>query len=308
MNINRRTAIKGIAVASIFSSTSLSVLNTQNPEEKVKYKKSIRIAVVQQNGNPGKPEENRQKAINFAQQAIDNGADVILFHEELIVGYSPDLKQLAELVDGQTTKEFQKILRNKDSLIIYGLTERDGDNYYISAPIVSAAGLVANYRKTHLWWAAEGLRHEPTYYSAGNRLVTFRYKGHKCGIMICYDGDFPEMTRAYANLGCSVVFWMNNRGSRGHNEVKDLSYRNSMIIASSCCCGKNERGAICRGGSNITDADGNLLSELWDKEGIVYANVYPEKALDLRSNNPWYKGQRPELYYNTINSPANKDL
>jgi predicted amidohydrolase len=22
--------------------------------------------------------------------------------------------------------------------------------------------------------------------------------------MICYDGDFPEMTRAYANMGCAI--------------------------------------------------------------------------------------------------------
>ena len=258
---------------------------------------SFRIAVVQQNGNPGKPEENRDKAIRFARQALDQGADVILFHEELLVGYSPDLERLAEPVDGATTQAFQTLLHDTDSLIIYGLTERDGEDYYIAAPVVSAAGVVANYHKTHLWWAEGGLRHEPTYYRPGNRLVTFQHKGYSCGIMICYDGDFPEMTRAYANLGCSIVFWMNNRGSRGHAEVKDLSYRNSMIIAASCCCGPDEVGNICRGGSNITDADGSLLAELWDEEGVVVANVDPAKALDMRSENPWYRGQRPELYY-----------
>ena len=264
----------------------------------------FRIAVVQQHGNPGKPEENRDKAIHFARQAFDQGADVILFHEELLVGYSPDRWSLAEPVDGATTQAFQTLLNDTDSLIIYGLTEREGEDYYISAPVVSAAGVVANYRKTHLWWAEGGLRYEPTYYRPGNRLVTFQHKGHLCGIMICYDGDFPEMTRAYANLGCSVVFWMNNRGSRGHAEVKDLSYRNSMIIAASCCCGPDEVGNICRGGSNITDADGSLLSEIWDKEGVIVADVDPAKALDMRSKNPWYKGQRPELYYRIAGAQA----
>ena len=33
----------------------------------------MRIAVVQQNGNPGQPEENREKAITFALQALDPG-------------------------------------------------------------------------------------------------------------------------------------------------------------------------------------------------------------------------------------------
>ena len=257
---------------------------------------SLRIAVVQQDGNPGRVEENRDKALAFAAQALDRGAEVVLFHEELLVGYTSDLAQLAEPVDGPTTRAFQALLRGTDALIVYGLTERDGEQCYISAPVVSVDGVVANYRKTHLWWKAEGLRHEPTYYQAGDRLVTFGVKGHRCGLMICYDGDFPEMTRSYANLGCAVVLWMNNRDSRSHAEVKDAAARNSMIVAASCCCGPNEVGKECRGGSNITDADGELLSEIWDREGVILADVSPARALALRAENPWYRGLRPELY------------
>ena len=48
--------------------------------------KGIRIAVVQQDSNPGKPVENRNTAVGFARQALDQGADVVLFHEEMLVG------------------------------------------------------------------------------------------------------------------------------------------------------------------------------------------------------------------------------
>ena len=112
----------------------------------------LRIAVVQQNGNPRKPDENRNKALGFAARALAQNADVILFHEELLVGYTPNLHQLAEPVDGPTTQAFQDLLSGKESLIIYGLTERQSDTCYISAPIVSANGVLANYRKTHPWW------------------------------------------------------------------------------------------------------------------------------------------------------------
>lgn len=257
---------------------------------------SVRVAVVQQDGNPGGVEANRKKALGFAEEALAQHADVILFHEELLVGYHKDLKKLAEPVDGVSTQAFQKLLKGTGSLIIYGLTEKDNNNYYISAPVVSGDGLVANYRKTHLWWKDEGLRHEPTFYTPGDRLVTFNVKGHLCGVMICYDGDFPEMTRAYANMGCSMVFWMNNRGSRGHGEVKDLARRNSMIMPVSCCCGKNERGNLCRGGSNITGPKGELVAEIWDKEGVILGDVYPGQVGLLRKDNPWYVGLRPELY------------
>jgi len=258
---------------------------------------TVRIAVVQQEGNPGKVEENREKALGFVRQALEKKADVILFHEEMLVGYVDKLKELAEEVNGPTTKAFMDLLKGTDTLVIYGLTERDGDDYYISAPIVSAHGLVDNYRKTHLWWRAEGLRHEPSFYKAGNRLVTFDVKGHKCGVMICYDGGFPEMTRSYANLDCSILFWMNNRRSRGNKEVKDLARRNSMIMPTSCCCGLNERGLICEGGSNITGPEGEVIGEIWDKEGLVIADVYPGKVAEIREDNYMYKGLRNDLYH-----------
>jgi predicted amidohydrolase len=114
--------------------------------------------------------------------------------------------------------------------------------------------------------------------------------------MICYDGDFPEMTRAYANLDCRVLFWLNNRGSRGHAEVTRLAGNNSMIMAVSCVCGANERGDRCRGGSNITSHDGSLLAEIWDDAGIIYADVDPSAVPAAREANPWYTGRRGDLY------------
>jgi (R)-amidase len=254
------------------------------------------VAVVQQDSTPGAVEENRRKALSSAEAALKAGADIILFHEELLVGYVDNLKDLAEPVDGPTSQAFQGLLVGSESLILWGLTERNGDKFHISATLVGATGVVANYRKTHLWWKATGLRHEPSFYEAGNELVTFPVKGHKCGVMICYDGDFPEMTRAYAHLDCRMLFWLNNRGSRGHSEVVRLAESNSMIMAVSCVCGRNERGDRCRGGSNITNFDGKLLAEIWDEPGTIYATVDPACVPATRDDNPWYRGRRSDLY------------
>lgn len=257
---------------------------------------SVRIAVVQQQGNPGQVEQNRAKALAHAQQALAAGADIVLFHEELLTGYTPHVAALAEPVDGPTTQAFQRLLQGSDALILYGLTERAGEHLYIAATLVGAGVVVANYRKTHLWWKEQGLRDETRTYTPGDRLVTFDVRGHPCGVMICYDGDFPEMARSYAHLGCEMLFWMNNRNSRGYAEVRPLVSQNSLIIATSCCCGLDEAGRTCRGGSNITNYDAQLLAEIWDQEGIIYADVHPEEVAAHRQANPWYRGQRPELY------------
>jgi predicted amidohydrolase len=256
----------------------------------------VRIAVVQLETKPGAVDENRAKAVRFAGEALGKGADVILFHEALLVGYVPHIRELAETVDGPSTRAFQEVLRGSDALIVYGLVERDGSDFHTSAVVVGADGVVADYRKTHLWWRAEGVRHEPTFFQPGDKLVTFDVKGHKTGLMICYDGDFPEMTRAYANLDCTMLLWLNNRGSRGHREVAPLARANTMIMATSCCCGKNEAGKQCGGGSNITDKSASLVAEIWDKEGIIYADVEPGTVAAARDQNPWFRGQRQDLY------------
>lgn len=257
---------------------------------------AVRIAVVQQETVPGAVNDNRAKALTFAREALHNHADLVLFHEALLVGYVPDIDTLAEPADGRTTRAFQELLRETDALILYGLVERDAAGCYTSAVLVAADGVRARYRKTHLWWNAAGARHEPTFFRPGDELVTFPLKGHRCGVMICYDGDFPEMTRAYANLGCAMLFWLNNRGSRGHHEVAPLARANSMIMATACCCGRNEAGDACRGGSNITDKDAALLSEIWDREGVIYADVDPGTVPEARRRNPWFSGQRQDLY------------
>jgi len=263
---------------------------------------TVRIAVVQQEILPGAVERNRARALEHAREALGQGAQIILFPEELLVGYVANLRELAEPADGPTTQAFQSLLRGNgaapshDALILYGLTERYGDDCYIAATLVGQQGVLANYRKTHLWWDAAGLRHEPTFYRPGNSLVTFDVQGFKSGVMICYDGDFPEMARSYANLGCTMLFWMNNRGSRGPDEVRHLARGNAMIMAVSCCCGANEEGHPCPGGSNITDRDGRVLAEIWDRQGIIYADVDPASVPAARAACPWYTGRRPELY------------
>jgi 5-aminopentanamidase len=257
---------------------------------------SVRIAVVQQEIVPGAVDANRVKGLGFAREALEGKADIVLFPEEMLVGYVANLPALAEPADGPTTRAFAKLLKGTSAQVLWGLTEREGDACYVAAALVGADGLRAVYRKTHLWWSSEGLRHEPTFYRPGDRLVTFDIRGHKSGVMICYDGDFPEMARSYAVLGCDMLFWMNNRGSRGPDEARPLAVNNSLFIAASCCCGRNEADDDCRGGSHIMAADGSVLAEIWDREGVIFADVTLDGVPEVRRQNPWFVGRRPELY------------
>ncbi len=257
---------------------------------------AIRIGVAQVETVPEDVQGNRAKALSLAGEGAERGADIILFPEGMLTGYGERFKELAEPARGPTAGAFQSLLRGRQTLVLFGLVERQGDRLYEAAVLVGAGGILAHYRKTHLWWDATGVRNETEHLTAGDKLVTFDVRGAASGVMICYDGDFPEMTRSYANLGCVLLFWLNMRGSRGHAEVKELARRNSMIIAASCNCGTDEAGRPCRGGSNITDKDGSLLAEIWDRQGLILADVDPAGVLAARRANPSFTGQRRDLY------------
>lgn len=257
---------------------------------------TVRIGVAQVETVPDDVQGNRQKALDLAAEGTAKGADIILFPEGMLTGYGRRFKELTEPADGPTAAAFQTLLKGRQTRVLFGLVERQGDRLYEAAVLVAAAGIQAHYRKTHLWWDATGPRNETEHLTAGDKLVTFEAGNAKSGVMICYDGDFPEMTRSYANLGCVLLFWLNMRGSRGHAEVKDLARRNSMIMAVACNCGHDEAGSLCRGGSNITDKDGTLLAEIWDAPGLILADVDPAGVLSARKANPSFTGQRRDLY------------
>jgi predicted amidohydrolase len=258
---------------------------------------ALRVAVVQQEGRPGEVLRNRESAVRFAGEALGAGADVVVFHEALLTGYVPNVRDLSEDASGPTTRAFQTLLRGSTARIVYGLTERADERLHASAVVVSEAGVVANYRKTHLYPnPSDPVRDEPTIFTPGTRLTTFPLAGYTAGLLVCFDGDFPEMMRAYANLGCQIVFWLNNRYSRGHAEVKRLAVINSMIVATSCCTGKGETGEFYPGGSNITGPRGELLAEIWGKEGVITADVWPSQVLQLRAKNVFFTSQQPALY------------
>jgi hypothetical protein len=46
---------------------------------------TMRIVVVLQNGNPGQVEADRDKTMVFAPKGLQQGTDIVLFHEELLV-------------------------------------------------------------------------------------------------------------------------------------------------------------------------------------------------------------------------------
>jgi predicted amidohydrolase len=84
-----------------------------------------------------------------------------------------------------------------------GLLERDGELVYNVAVLIGPDGrIVGKYRKTCLpRGEVEGG------IAPGSDYPVFQTRFGKVGMMVCYDGFFPEVARELTNRGAEVIAW-----------------------------------------------------------------------------------------------------
>lgn len=251
---------------------------------------------------------NRARVRAAITTAADAGAAVIVVPELANTGYMfasfDELRLHAETVDGPTVQEWKALAGERAIIIVGGFAEA-GDNgeVYNSAVIVDHTGLLARYRKAHLWNQDKVLR-----FTAGSeRPPIVDTSIGRVGLLICYDLEFPEWVRQVAEGGalllCSPVNWPIYPRPEGERpgevvRVQAAASGNRIFVAVADRVG-TERGQDWLGGSVIADADGYPLTTLaLDQETIIYAALDLANAADksISPGNDVLGDRRPELY------------
>jgi len=165
----------------------------------------LKVAAIQFEPLIGQKERNVDKIVKLVERAAAQGAQLIVLPEMAVTGVVFTNKdepfKLSEPVpEGPTTKKLETVAKERNVYIVSGICERDGVNLYNAAVFVGPEGYIGKYRKTHLWdtdkiWAEPGDLGFPIFKTPFGRV----------GIMICYDGWFPETTRIYSLQGADIV-------------------------------------------------------------------------------------------------------
>jgi predicted amidohydrolase len=154
-------------------------------------------------------EANRGSIQALAERAAARGASVVLFPEYSSYFTDPfdaSLAANAEDLDGPFVRALTAIAGRLGVHLVAGLTERAEDGRVRNTVVaVSGSGLVARYRKQHLY-DAFGQR-ESDWIEAGalDQPQTFEAGGLRFGLMTCYDLRFPEVARTLADAGADVA-------------------------------------------------------------------------------------------------------
>jgi predicted amidohydrolase/tetratricopeptide (TPR) repeat protein len=147
---------------------------------------------------------NREEAAPLIAQAAEQKADLIVLGETLpYYGLGKTPVETAEPVPGPSTEYFGALAKQHSLYIVLSVFERDGHLVYNTAIALGPDGrLVGKYRKVCLprGEVASGV-------APGNEYPVFDTRFGKLGMMVCYDGFFPEVARELSNRGAEVIAW-----------------------------------------------------------------------------------------------------
>ncbi len=131
-------------------------------------------------------------------------ADLVVLPEVLTSAYlGKTTAECAEPIPGPATAYFGELAKQHNLYIVAGLIERDRHLIYNVAVLIAPDGSVTGkYRKVSLPRSEVEKGVCP-----GTDYPVFQTRFGKVGMMVCYDGFFPEVARELSNRGAEVIAW-----------------------------------------------------------------------------------------------------
>jgi len=262
---------------------------------------SLNVCAVCMNSEPGRIDNNLEKIRNFCSRAYLEDVHVICFPELSVTGYV--LEDPLELIEGFSLdyilKSLQDIAIEFDVIIIAGLIEPHLQKPYITQVIVGKDGIIGRHRKTHLSPIEK-------VYQAGDRIELYKIENFLCGIQLCYETHFPELSTIMALMGAEIIFCP-HASPRGTTEEKLNSwlrhltaraFDNSLFIVACNQVGRTNN-FFFPGVALVIDPLGKVKTSLLvEKEDMLITSIKKEEILSIRNHKMRYflPFRRPELY------------
>lgn len=216
--------------------------------------RKVRFATIHYRPKGGKSAmDNCRQFAPFIEEAARQKATLVVLPETLTQARNGlTYFQAAEPVPGPSTEYFGELARRHGLYLVAGLVERQEPLIYNTAILIGPDGkLVGKYRKVSLPRAEIEAGITP-----GTEYPVFDTSFGKVGLMICYDGFFPEPARQLSIHGAEVIAF-------------PVAGCNPMLAAARAC-----ENHVFLVSSTYTDAKENwMISGVYDREGRVLAQA-----------------------------------
>ena len=213
---------------------------------------------------------------------VNQGTELTVFPECYSTGYCFDslaeAMEFSESVPGPSTDRVAKLCVELKTNVVFGMLEKSGDHLFNVAVLIGPDGLIGCYRKVHLPYLGVDRFTTP-----GDRpFEVFEAAGVRIGMLICYDGGFPEAARVLSIRGAELIVlptnWPPGGSYMAEFSINCRAMENGIYFAAVNRIG-TENGFSFIGKSRICSPVGATINSIDDASpGILRTEIDPMVA------------------------------
>ncbi|WP_166355080.1 carbon-nitrogen hydrolase family protein [Phytoactinopolyspora limicola] len=232
---------------------------------------------------------NIDHAVEYVERCVaDTGADLVVLPESVTTGFTPDCspEQLWDLITdipGGHAEPFQEVADRLGIYLVWGAYQRGEDRgvVYNAAALAGPDGSIRGvYHKTHPYCTE--LRSRGGWVTPGHDVPVVDTELGGIGMIICFDGDYPELSRIAAVRGAEVI--VRPSALLRSADIWELTnraraYDNHVYVIGANCTGSDPAGVMYFGNSMIVTPVAEVVARAATHECWISARLDPEAAL-----------------------------
>jgi predicted amidohydrolase len=256
--------------------------------------KAFTVAAVQLAPLPGplsaeSVKGNLAKAVDFVERCVEStGAELVVLPESMTTGYTPGIPReglwdLVSELPGPVLEPLQAVAARLGVYVVAGTYERGPESgvIYNSAAIIRRDGTLAGvYRKTHP--SCFEVRSRGGWVTPGDEVCVVETDLGRIGIIICFDGDYPELSRITAVRGAEVI--VRPSALLRSADIWELTnraraYDNHVYVVGANATGADPGGVLYFGNSMVVTPVAEVIARAATHECWVSARLDPATAM-----------------------------
>ena len=261
----------------------------------------MKIALASLNQKWEDKNANLQRCQELTEKAKLLGAELIIFPEMTLTGFSMNTSYSAEPANqSPSVNAFSRLAKDNQIAIFAGVVISSGAKPSNSMVAFSNDGKEqARYFKIHPF----SFMKEDEHFQSGNQLSKMDIAEFKFGFSICYDLRFPELYSAMAK-DCDVLVnianWPKLRVDHWRTLLKARALENQVFFIGVNRIGIDGNGLDYEPSSLIVDANGELVQPILVEKELDIYQINRQELLDFRRGFSTQKDRLPMFYRDII--------